>query len=289
MPPDVPGEKSHPAIDQHNRDLYPTPSRDASAEIESPKRADLERRKLDLEVCELERSPWLKPNVTIPLLAALATRALSQYLGVFDVARKQVELQAKEARFQRDKLSDEIAQLEPQKQALKQQAAALDERKSALATEAHILQERVVALSQDIDDKNAALKVATQQLEAMRHTLNETVTALGSPRIDFAVRHLTVARETRFTIINSGHGVAEIRHLQWYVDGKPVDGGQELKTKLGLRNEDFRHIRIRPPAEVGTGERIDLLLLNRPRLRHSSCVNSRRLSRERMLKSITAR
>lgn len=218
-----------------------------STEPTATRKSELEERKLELEISDLRRSPWLRPSVMIPLVTALAILGLSQWLGVFDVARKQVELQAREASYQRDKLNDEVAQLKAQQQRLQQEAKDLDDRKAVLR--------------QEIEKKNSALSIAGQSLKTTQAELAKTKATLGAPRIDFYLEHLTVALSARFTVMNSGHGVANIKRFQWFVDGRPVDGGLELKAALGLRDEDFRHVKINYPMVIATGEQIDLLRL----------------------------
>jgi hypothetical protein len=61
----------------------------------SDERKASELQKLRMEIVDLRRSPWLKPSVSIPIFATLATLALSQYLGVFELERKRIVCRSK--------------------------------------------------------------------------------------------------------------------------------------------------------------------------------------------------
>lgn len=238
--------------------LDPTPAVDQPVDLQ---KVELEKAKIRLEIAELQRSPWTKPSVMIPIMATIVTLAVSQALGVFDVARQKLELQAREA-------ADNLERLKSQTTELKAAAAVLEDRKRQLTIDVDAKNAEVAKASGEVARARreaaaaeAAATDATRQLRAVKSELVMTKTTLGAPRLDFEMIHTTTAPAARFTILNTGHGVATVRSAQWYVDDKPVDGGMGLKASLGLNDDDFRHTRLRPPAEIATGERIDLLLL----------------------------
>jgi hypothetical protein len=112
---------------------------------------DLERIKLEREISDLERSPWTRPTIIVPIVAALVTLALSQYLGVFDVERKRVELQTKESEIRRVQLQGDLAILEVDKKALEKDKKDLDQRKTSLGRDVGSLQEKADKLKREMD------------------------------------------------------------------------------------------------------------------------------------------
>ncbi|MFC4313181.1 pentapeptide repeat-containing protein [Steroidobacter flavus] len=57
----------------------------------------LTQQKLALEIRDLQRSAWTRPAIIVPIAVSLATLGLSQYLGIFDVERKRIEVVAASA------------------------------------------------------------------------------------------------------------------------------------------------------------------------------------------------
>jgi outer membrane murein-binding lipoprotein Lpp len=125
---------------------------------------DLECLKLRLEIGDLRRSPWAKPSIVFPILAALLTLGVSEYLGVFDVERKRVELQAQEAELKRTKLQDDLVILEANKKELQKEKDDLAQRKRGLGLE-------VAKLENTVKSLRAEAGAARQELNQVKNVL----------------------------------------------------------------------------------------------------------------------
>jgi hypothetical protein len=197
----------------------------------------LEREKLRLEIVALKRSAWRQPSVILPIAAALVTLGLSQYLGVFDVERKRVELETQKAEMQRSELNRDLKTLQAQKTQLEQDKGELDERKKGLGLELTNLQVTVKKLKSEA---------------------SYAKTVLGRPVLTFKALAMTVARQGSFSVLNKGRGLAVLKQFRWYADGRPVPDGPNddpygpLLTALGMRGPWIRwytYESVKPDAE----------------------------------------
>lgn len=216
----------------------------------SESKEDLDRLKLHLEVADLRRSPWAKPSVVVPILAALLTLGLSQYLGVFDVERKRVELQMREAELRRSKLQDELALLEAKTRELEKEKEDLARRRAGLGSEVAKLEGNVRTLRAEAD--------------AARHELNRARTVLARPNLTIESFVLVGERRVAVSVINKGLGVAEVRRFHPYVDGRRLPPGPSTESfgptldALGI-NETW--VRWHWPASIKASEQSDLLMV----------------------------
>jgi hypothetical protein len=172
---------------------------------------ELEQIKLGLEISELRRSSWTKPGIVIPIIVGLVTLGLSQYLGVFDVERKRVELQAKETEMKRNKLQDELTVLEAKRTVVEKEQKALEERK--------------VGLGREIDKLQDNLKTVTAQANNARRELDTAKKVLAAPNLAIGSQVLDLAKQAEFYLINRGQGLAKIQVTRFYVDGKLMEEG----------------------------------------------------------------
>jgi hypothetical protein len=153
------------------------------ASPQSVEKLDLEMLKLRLEIADLSRSPWIKPSVLIPIVATLVTLGISQWLGVFDVERKRVEVAGKEAELQRNAVTKEVdalqarktevdgklTQVEARKREADEEIIQLDQRKGGLALEVAQLQGQVVLRQNEISRLGRDLTKANQRALYFQH------------------------------------------------------------------------------------------------------------------------
>jgi hypothetical protein len=201
-------------------------SREAHAKGQDIK-GDLEREKLLLEIAELRRSPWSKPSIIVPICAALITLGLSQYLGVFDVERKRVELSSKEAEMRRQELREELAKLEGEKVDLLHEKKVLEERREGLGRDVGRLETEVQKLKMDTKVLRVAEQRAHSEAEKARRQLEHTRNVLARPDINFTTEVLIWEQKAMISMTNRGQGPAIVRTIRLYVDGRRMPEGPE--------------------------------------------------------------
>lgn len=121
----------------------------AASTHESATEEQLKRKKLQLEIADLQRSPWLKPAVFIPIAATLVTLAISQYLGVFNVQRERIQVENEKALILK-------RELEQDTEKLRNDRASLEQTKQRLNAE--------------IDESRARLIIALEKADAARRS-----------------------------------------------------------------------------------------------------------------------
>ena len=203
---------------------------------------ELEQTKLRLEIEELRRSPWGKPAVIVPIGAALFTLAISQYLGVFDVERKRVEISAKDAEMRRTRAEDSINILRIEKQGLIEQRKALEDKKAGLAIEVSRLQEQVRNLNDESVKAGIENKKANQALLVAHREIERTKRVLARPDLNISREILPGNRNARLYINNNGKGGAVVHNVLLYVDGKRIpksQGREPVRDALNIMFGSF--------------------------------------------------
>jgi outer membrane murein-binding lipoprotein Lpp len=221
---------------------HPTPSDVGGVEnfgTTKDSKEDLEREKLRLEIAELRRSTWRKPSVIVPITATLVTLALSQYLGVFDVERKRVELSSREAEMKRQELGEDLDKLEKEKRTLVTEKTALQGEKGALLREKNALEHRKEGLGLDVDKLESEVKQfkldikklqvaeehARSDAEKAKSELERTRNILARPDINITTKVLVWEKQALIYMTNRGRGTADVRIIRSYVDGQLMQKG----------------------------------------------------------------
>jgi len=210
------------------------------ASAEKHGKDDLEDAKLRLEIAELRRSQWTKPSVVVPIAAALVTLGISQYLGVFDVERKRVELSAREAEMKRQELQQDLAKLEGEKADLLREKKNLEDRKEGLGRDVSHLESEVTQLKLDTKGLRLAEQRAHGDADRAKKQLEHTRNVLARPELNFTTEILLFEKKAMISMTNRGQGRAVVRVIRPYVDGKRMETGPENQpyhqtlTALGL-------------------------------------------------------
>ncbi|WP_394510861.1 hypothetical protein [Roseateles sp. DXS20W] len=129
----------------------------------------LAQRKLELDIRELSRSPWLRPGTIIPLAATVGTILFAQFQGVFDVARRRLELSNL-------KLQIDSANLTAGNEQLRQKRETIDHDILKLAADREKLQETLKGLQKDKLALESRVQDTTRQLETMARRLTQVQT-----------------------------------------------------------------------------------------------------------------
>lgn len=147
-----------------------------------PSAAELERRKLALEIRDLERPLWTRPGFIIPLLAAVLSIGTGYFSGWFDIQRTRLQNERSELRqdirdfeTRREVLDTEVA-------ALRADIAGLDARAERLRTENVTLSEIADALGKTVRTQKAEighLETEIVDARARIHSLQEREAAMA--------------------------------------------------------------------------------------------------------------
>lgn len=192
------------------------------SEKASSKNEDLEATKIELEIANLARSQWATPAVVVPLVLAAITLSLSQYLGVFDVERKRLENQAREAEINRRLAHEESTKVQTATAELKKLEASLKQRSGELQLDVQQLQQQVAGLTTQVDEKQKEL-IYTKEI-------------LARPNLTFHSANLLLKKEATLYLFNTGPGRAVATMIQLYVDGKRVSEGSIARPLDPLLN-----------------------------------------------------
>jgi hypothetical protein len=225
---------------------HPTPQNDATGSIseqatvtnrnvvaQSQPEQNLQDIKLALEIAELRRSPWLKPSVVVPIIAALLTLGLSQYLGVFDVERKRNENATKEAELRRTMATQELARLAIEKQELVAEKEGLATLKAGLGRDVATLQRRVLELNGEATTLRSRTKTTEVALANAERKLKHTTRVLARPVVNLSRTVLPSQELADLYMINRGQGTAYIRVLKTFVDDVLMEEGQLASDRYG--------------------------------------------------------
>ncbi len=218
-------------------------------------KADLELQKLRLEIAEIRRSPWAKPSVIIPIAATIATLTFSQYLGVFDVERKRVELAGKEAETKRIELSKEIERLTQQKVSLQADKDSLAQLKVGLGAEVGRLRSDAASLKKQAAQLRSAAAKSQKDLDYTR-------TVLALPVLTIAETMIPQEHLAELTVKNAGRGSANIRWLHMSVDGERMEPGPRLdrfRAMFKALHVEGQWIRWSYPDSIESGEDVNIL------------------------------
>jgi uncharacterized protein YjbI with pentapeptide repeats len=134
------------------------------------RRRDPAREKLLLEVRELRRSPWTRPVVLVPLFVTVVTVGLSQYLGVFDVERKRIELIGASAELRNREAQLQYREIQMARAQSQREVEDLEARRAALRGEGQQLTKDRDQLVRQI----AMLEAETRNLAAERKRMEES-------------------------------------------------------------------------------------------------------------------
>lgn len=129
----------------------------------------LAQRKLELDIRELTRSPWLRPGTIIPLAATVGTILFAQFQGVFDVAQRRLELSNL-------KLQIDSSNLTAVNEQLRQKREAIDHDILKLAADRGKLQETLKGLQKDKLALETKVQDTTRQLDTMALRLTQVQT-----------------------------------------------------------------------------------------------------------------
>lgn len=199
----------------------------------------LQQEKLSLEINELRRSAWTKPTVVLPVLAAVGTLALSQYLGVFEVERKRIELSYKESVLAKQEVEMQIRLLSNEKAQLEKDKRDLTAARDSISTQVRSLNDEVDRLRQS-EAKAANLAMsATLRAKEVEQRLSVPKLSIG-----WNFDHSTSTAEVR--LVNRGLGPAQIQSSQYFVDGVIIPMGaigSNLARAIDVLDLDERWVR----------------------------------------------
>jgi uncharacterized protein YjbI with pentapeptide repeats len=206
------------------------------------------REKLALEIRGLRRSPWAQPVVLVPLFVTLVTVGLSQYLGVFDVERKRIELLStsaevrnreaelryREIQLARELSQREILELEGQREALKSERLQLLKDRDQLVERVAVLrvESRDLAVQRGRIEEDDRLAKERHEMEQQKFTdnaedrLDRVVTMLADA--DPAKRQAAVMSLQSY--LAGGHDAHRLKAML------ALSGALALEESVGVRS-----------------------------------------------------
>jgi hypothetical protein len=200
---------------------------------------ELQRKKLALEIAELKRSAWMKPTVVLPVAAAVGTLALSQYLGVFEVERKRIELSYKESVLAKQDVEMQIRHLSSEKNQLEKERTQLTLARNSISSEISSLNEEVARLKASEAQSTLLARSASLRAKEVEQRLSVPKLSIG-----WNFDHSKSTAELR--LVNRGLGPAQIRSVQFFVDDRPVPAasiGSSLARAIDILDLNERWVR----------------------------------------------
>lgn len=127
--------------------------------------------KLKLESTELSRSPWSRPGTVIPLVATIATLAFSQWLGVFDVAKKELDVRNREIKIDNENLTRRREVLAADLAKLAQEKVDMEKARAALLASNAALQKKIDLTVKQHDEAKRQVGLLTNELKVAQPAL----------------------------------------------------------------------------------------------------------------------
>jgi hypothetical protein len=224
-------------------------------QISPPKDApatQLQQEKLSLEIIELRRSAWTKPTVVLPALAAVGTLALSQYLGVFEVERKRIELSYKESVLAKQEVEMQIRLLSTEKAQLEKDKLDLTAARDAISTQVRSLNEEVANLR--VSEARATLLAKSASLRTQ-----DVEQRLSVPKLSIGWNFDPSTSTAEVRLVNRGLGPAQIRSSKYFVDAALVPAtavGSNLARAIDMLDLNEQWIRTEERTSAVTSSEV---------------------------------
>lgn len=207
-----------------------------SNDIVPNRKRELEEKKLQLEILELER-PWFqKPAFLIPIIGALSSILVLWVTGFFNTKIESLTIK-------REQLSFETSKLKDIKTELIQDSISLEKSKQSLQVDTTTLRNRLRNISIENDSIKKVLHKNRAEIEQVTQTNNNLNTEIINKKkelktisdsLDIATRpNLQIALHKVFIyknmdigiyVSNNGTGTAYFKNVNFYYKGKSFIG-----------------------------------------------------------------
>ena len=225
-----------PSIDTLKQSVEESDEQNKDNEVVSTKKQELEEKKLQLEILELER-PWFqKPNFLVPIIGALSSILVLWVTGFF--GNKIDALNTK-----RDQLSIETTKLEDKKKELVKDSLILEAAKTSLQIDTTFLSSKLRSITKENDSikisllKNSieATKIRSDNIKLSADiikkkqslkVISDSLNIATRPNISIALNKIFIyeAMDIGIYLINNGTGVAYFKDINFRYEGQSFSG-----------------------------------------------------------------
>lgn len=218
--------------------------------------ATLQEAKLALEIAELQRSTWTKPAVILPVAGTIITLAISQYLGVFEVERKRIEIAYKESLIAKKEVESQI-------QALSEEKLKLDAERKLLSNTRDVLDKQVESLKAEVGDLRRRELSAAQKANDATKRAFEIESKLSVPDLAIGYNFEPTSSIAELRVVNRGLGPAKISSILYFVNNglvKSESVASELAKAMDILDLDERWVKTENrTSAVAPGEIVKLV------------------------------
>jgi hypothetical protein len=203
------------------------------------KKAELEERKIQLEILELEKSWYKKPAFFVPIVGAFSSIFILWVTGFFSTKIETLTTK-------RDQLNFETSRLKETKDQLKQDSIYLETVKKSLQVDTIALSNKIKSVTQqydsvkgvlaknreeavDIKNTNAILnnQINNKQIELSK--LSDSLANALKPNLEINLHKIFVYEDMDIGIYitNTGTGPAYFKNVNYYYKGKSFIGTEK--------------------------------------------------------------
>ena len=213
-----------------------------NTDVVQSKKQELEEKKLELEIIELER-PWFqKPTFLVPIIGALSSIFILLVTGFFNTKIESLTIKREQLNYETTKLKEIKAELikdslnlAEAKKSLQIDTTNLSNKLKEINQENILIKETLAknsVESENLKKKNKNLfgEINTKKQELK--TISDSLDIATKPNLRIITYALPSEKEVGLYIKNSGTGIAFFKHVNFYYNGQEFIGTNSNKDRF---------------------------------------------------------